>query len=115
MKAGTLRFRVTLERPITTIQNELGETVLSDDKFEAVEDVWASIRPLTSAEILRARSVGLDTTHAVGMRYFADLTSEWRIRRDTVDGTTFFHIKGQKDPEMLKREWNLECVVSTNG
>jgi SPP1 family predicted phage head-tail adaptor len=113
---GQMRFRVTLERPITTIQNELGETVLSDaNGFEAVQDVWAAIRPLTSAENLRARSVGLDTTHMIELWYFAGLDSTWRLRRDTVDGTTYFNIKGQKDPDLLKREWNLECVVSANG
>jgi SPP1 family predicted phage head-tail adaptor len=113
---GKLRFRVTLQRPITTIENELGETVLTEaNGFEDVQDVWVSIRPLTSAENLRARSVGLDSTHAVELWYFAGLTSAWRLRQDTVDGTNYYNIRSQLDPDMLKREWNLECVVSTNG
>jgi SPP1 family predicted phage head-tail adaptor len=113
MKAGLLRFRATLQRPLTQIENEIGEVVLSNDRWEDVQDAWISIRPLTSGEILRARSIGLDTTHAVGMRYVDELTNDWRIKYATTNGTVFFNIKGMKDPDMLRSEWQLECVVSS--
>ena len=118
MDIGEMRFRLTLEKPASpAVVNELGETLLSvEGDWTTVGQVWAGLRPLTSAEVIRARSAQLDTTHAVSIRYYPGLTSGWRLRKDdAIEGAVFYAIKGVTNPDTLKIEHKLDCVVTQNA
>lgn len=114
-KIGKMRFVVSLEKP-KQLANGIGEIVLAtDDKWEAVCNVHAAIKALTSEEIIRAKQVQLDTTHEITIRYRPDVKSDWRISLNTPDATTTFSIVGRTNPDLLNVWLVLKCVVTNGG
>lgn len=75
IRAGELRHRVRIERPVDTPDAVTGQAV-RDWPLEAT--VWAAIRPLSAREILARDQVQAEVTHHIVMRYRA-LSSAWRI------------------------------------
>lgn len=91
MRAGTLRHRIILERPIER-QDEGGQVI---DDFEPVTDrpIAAAIEPLGGREYFAAAQVAADVTTRIRIRFREDLVDEtWRIR----------HIVRYKAPRVIE-------------
>jgi SPP1 family predicted phage head-tail adaptor len=100
--AGQFKYRVTLQRRDTTAKNELGETV---PVMEAIADVWAVVKPLSSEEILRNAQNSLDVSHEVRLRYTDAITHADSL---LFNGRTL-EIASILDLE----EWHIEQVLLT--
>lgn len=75
LRQGDMRERVVLQRPATN-RTGLGTANLG---WEDVVEVWASIRGLSSREVLQAMQSNAIATHEVKIRYYRDLDSSWRL------------------------------------
>lgn len=98
--AGQLRHRVTVQKPVPTLSEDNGETVMVPTD---VATVWASIMPAGGNESWSADQVSPEVTHKVVTRHGSHLDgydSSWRlvfglrifevesvILRDEVSGT----------------------------
>lgn len=68
--------------------------------------VWAEIRELDSSRRLRAMKTHPDATHAVRIRYRADITAAMRV----ISGTRTFRLQGPPVDRDGRREW-LDLLV----
>jgi len=97
MRAGQLRYRVTLQEPSTTAASGFSDvaTVSAELRFEpAPSDPMQAGGPAAIAE------------HQVRMRFRSDVRADWRL---SVDGRTF-QITGYGDTDGRRRELKLVCV-----
>jgi SPP1 family predicted phage head-tail adaptor len=78
MKAGALRHRIRIERPVPT-RNEFGEEIRT---WVLVAERWASIDPLSGRELWAARQVQAETSHRIRTRHVDGVTTEMRIAHD---------------------------------
>lgn len=74
IRQGDMRERVVLQRPATN-RTGLGTANLG---WEDVAEVWASIRGLSSRELLQAMQANSIATHEVRIRYYKGIESTWR-------------------------------------
>lgn len=106
---GEFRDRITVWEPIFSTDTVTGAPLLSQHDNQG--SVWAKITPLTSREQLRAKSVQLDTTHAIRVRYAsatgfdAGMKVVWSDPR----GTHVAEITGITEPV---RRTELELAVT---
>ena len=77
MRAGTLRHRVTIQKPTEGAANSYGETV---DTWSNVCTVYASVIMQAAREAFEAGKVQPEATVEVIVRYRYDLTSEKRFK-----------------------------------
>lgn len=77
MRAGTLRHRVTIQKPTEGAANAFGETV---DTWSYVATVHASVIMQNAREAFEAGKVQPEGTVQVIVRYRSDLTSEKRFK-----------------------------------
>src|SRR5690348_10364992 len=101
MRAGNLRERVRIERPIET-QNAIGEPTTV---WELVADVSAEVLPLSGSESYFAAQRNAKVSHLVRMRYVPGITAKMRA----VYKTRLFNIVSTLDVEERSRELNLHC------
>jgi SPP1 family predicted phage head-tail adaptor len=71
--------------------------------------VWAQIEPLSARELFAARQVQATTTHQIRIRYYAGLTTKWRLLHD---GRTF-NIDSAINTNEAGIEWVLLCTEVT--
>ncbi|HEV7299253.1 MAG TPA: phage head closure protein [Tepidisphaeraceae bacterium] len=87
MNAGSLRHTLTLQRPVS-VTDAYGETTATS--WVDVMPIRAALKPTRSAENLRARLKGLETSFELTMRYSAEVTSErrflWEGKELYIDG-----------------------------
>lgn len=76
MRAGTLRHRVRIERPILAQDPNTGEVV---PDWELVATVWASVEPLSAREFIAAQATQSEITARVVMRYRNGITPDMRL------------------------------------
>ncbi|MCK2042562.1 phage head closure protein [Chromohalobacter sp. TMW 2.2308] len=80
MRAGRLRHRVTLQRPVDGAKDQYNQPT---ESFEQVATVWASVEPLRGREFFEAQQVNSEITTRIRCRYRRDLAgvevNEWRI------------------------------------
>ena len=76
MEAGKLRERVTIQRP-TMPPGPYGQDAAPT--WADVRTVWAAVRQLRAAEIVRAQQAGSETTLLVNIRYADDVTADCRL------------------------------------
>lgn len=97
MRAGQLRYRVTLQQPDATEQSG----------FADVDTVWAEMQfaPATN-EAIAAGGVTAIGTQRVRIRYRADVRASWRLTMDD----RVFQINGYGDPDGRRRELLLVCA-----
>lgn len=97
MRAGQLRYRVTLQQPDAT---ELSG-------FADVATVWAEMQfaPAPS-ETIEAGGVSAVGTQRVRIRYRSDVRASWRLTMDN----RIFQINGYGDPDGRKRELLIVCA-----
>ena len=93
---GQLRHRVELQE--RTPGDDWAE---NPEQWTTVDTTWAQIRPMRSAELVHARSMGQQSSHVVIMRQrkTIDLQSIDRI----LHGQHIYHITGVRNAEMRDR------------
>lgn len=97
---GSLRRRVTIERPVLT-PVEGGEQTVN---WIPVAHVFAEIRAMAGREDLAADALAGTVTHRVRMRYRPGVTADMRLTW----GNRHFNIRAVLDPDERKR-W-LVCI-----
>ena len=103
MRAGNLRHRVVIQRPVEE-RNDLGEVV--HRSWAEVATVWSDVHPLDGRERWLEASVRPELTHAVRLRYRGDVTSECRLLHDG----RVLRIDSVVNIEERNRELRLRCV-----
>jgi SPP1 family predicted phage head-tail adaptor len=106
MNAGSLRHRVTLQRPSGTRDSSLERTTTWTD----VATVSASIEPLAGREAFLAAQRQASTTHLVTLRHssiLAAMDASWRV----VFGDRVFTLDAPpKNVDERGRELQLLCT-----
>ncbi len=98
MRAGPLRHRITIERPIET-QAADGSIVTS---WEAFTTAWASIEPLIGREYFAQQREQASVSHKIRMRHLPGIAHKMRIAW----GTRIFEIEsvlnaGERNRELV--------------
>jgi SPP1 family predicted phage head-tail adaptor len=73
---GQMRERVTIKSP-TEVRSRSGETTLNWDTTLAT--VWASVRGLSSRDIMQAQQANVIATHRIRIRKRDDVTHTHRV------------------------------------
>ena len=112
MRAGRLRDRVRVERPVSTQRSSGAETIT----WSLVAVVWAQISPnsVRQRERLTGNMVLADMDALINMRWspiIEDVNAKWRI----VHGTTIYNIIGVSNIDMRNRELELQARVGDNN
>lgn len=107
LDAGERDKRITVQKPATTTDAN-GQAVISG--WTDVATVWASIRPISGREKLRAGAVGSTLTHTVCVLYQSKLmppltVSAWRVKY----GTRIFNIVAAFSPNEAREEIIFSC------
>ncbi len=102
MRAGTLRHKVTLQKPVDT-QNTYGEP---ESRWQTVSsNIWASVSPLRGREYLTAQQLASEIESRIVMRYRLDVTAKMKILK----GTDEYLIESIINPDERNRELELMC------
>lgn len=75
INSGQMRERVLLQQPATS-RTGLGTANIG---WEDVAEVWASVRGLSSREVLQAMQANSIATHEVRIRFYPGISATWRI------------------------------------
>jgi SPP1 family predicted phage head-tail adaptor len=107
MRAGPLRHRVVIQRPLAT-RTSYGEEQIA---WITAAEMWAQIEPITGREFLQANIANPEQILRVTLRYspaLVDWTPKWRILfRDLI-----FDIQSVRDVGLMKR---MMEVMVRNG
>lgn len=76
MEAGKLRHRVTLQRQVTTQDDNTGEMLTT---WQDVAEVWAKVEPLSVREFVQSASGQVQLSARITMRYCAVVDATMRI------------------------------------
>lgn len=85
MRAGTLRHRLTIQKPTAGTANNYGEQV---DTWSEQDIVWGEVETLQGYERERANQVHPEASVKITIRYYGDLTTAMRFKW----GTRYFAI-----------------------
>lgn len=96
MRAGTMRDRVTLMRWSPVDDARFGE----GGSWESIDTVWAGVTLVGGTEKFMNSGVQTEITHAIRMRYRADVTSKDRI----IYRTNTLELVSVVDPDGRRRE-----------
>lgn len=89
LKAGKLRHRVVIQRPVETQNSTTGATTVT---WQDVATVWAAIEPLSAREFIAAQAENSKVSTRITVRYRADLTHEMRLYHAAKD--KIYNIEG---------------------
>ncbi len=81
---GSLRHRIELQKKTATRNSYGAET----ETWVTKATVWAAVIPLSELEYFTGKLEWSEITHKIILRYYEDLTPDWRIRF----GTRIFNI-----------------------
>ena len=97
MRAGQLRYRLTLQQPSTTEASGFADvaTVAADLRFQPAP-----------SEPMQAGGPAAIASHQARIRFRSDVRASWRA---VVDGRTF-QVTGYGDPDGRQRELLLLCA-----
>lgn len=100
--SGQMRSRITVQAPVTE-QSPFGEATTS---WETVGEVWASVRGLSSREVLQAQQANAIVTHFIRLRFFPGLTHQHRIiwRERTLEISSLMERDNRTVHEVMARE-----------
>ena len=107
IRAGRLRHRVTVQRPVTS-RDSYGQDVIT---WTSAGDVWAAVEPLRGREYFDADQHTGEITTRVIIRWRSDFDtlgfdSTWRI---VFGSRTLIIIVPPIDKDYLGRSWELMC------
>lgn len=100
--SGQMRERVTIQSPVTE-QSPFGEA--TTDWVDAGE-VWASVRGLSSREVLQAQQANAIVTHVIRIRFFPGITHQHRLiwRGRTMEISSLMERETRTVHEIMARE-----------
>lgn len=100
MRAGKLRYPVSIEKPIDT-RTPSGGFIRT---WEQVSREWVDIESVSGSEFMAAQAPQAQTIYKIHLRYREDLVSSWRIR----EGTKLYEITAIL-PDSRRRRMELMC------
>lgn len=101
MRAGIIRNRITLQKPVHT-RNALQELVTTYADFITV---WASIDWGSGRRFLEAAQLNAEVQGVIRIRYREGIKPEWRIKYDD----RYFEIVSIANIQERGREIQLNC------
>src|SRR5688572_7063004 len=107
MRAGLLRDRIDLLKPIATVGDEWGKGT----NWVSEATVWAEVKPVAGAEKATPTAVQTSVSYDIRIRFVPDVTSQWRVvwRGRTLD------IVSVIDPTGRGRELEIKAVEHTSN
>lgn len=84
MRAGPLRYRVSIQKPVV-LRNDSGEVIV--DSWSEVAKVWAAIEPISGREYMASTEFRAGITTRIRIRWRADVDAACRVVAD--DGTVY--------------------------
>jgi len=75
----------------------------SNDVWNTVDTVWASIWPVSATETIAANASSMVSTHRIRMRYRKDIKANWRVKYHN----TYFNVVSILDLNMAHRELEI--------
>jgi len=124
IKAGPLNQRITIQRPIVTVDSDSGEPVVTAWEDLPVDpEVWATIETMKGLEYLASAEFRPGVTTRIRVRWRDDLTSSMRVvfrlvmRDGTVVHETVYDIQSVLPQYQSMSEVHLMCAdgVITEG
>ncbi|CAB3681775.1 hypothetical protein R8871_02552 [Paraburkholderia graminis C4D1M] len=123
IKAGPLNQRITIQRPIVTVDADSGEPVVTGwENLPVDAEVWAAIETLKGMEYLASAEFRAGVTTRIRVRWRDDLTSAMRVvfrlmRGDTVVRETVYDVQSVLPQYQSMSEVYLMCAdgVITEG
>jgi SPP1 family predicted phage head-tail adaptor len=112
MRAGTLRYRVSLQRPVR-LKDDTGEVIV--DQWAEIDRVWAAFEPVSGREYLASSDFRASVTTRIRIRWRPDVDATARVVAD--DGTVY-SIDAALPVRGLQRELHLMCstgVITEGG
>lgn len=109
MQAGRLRHRVTIEKPVTTV-NATGERVAT---WVSYGDRWASIEPMQGREYFSASQIQSSVNTRIRVRYDAGINETMRVKfvADRASGLThYYDIEAALPIKERRHEMQLMCI-----
>ena len=109
MQAGTLRHRVTIEKPIESRD----ATGAMRQLWQPVADVWASIEPVTGREFFSAAQVQSTISTKVRIRFRVGITEKMRVKHianRTPEIVNYYDIAAVIPVFEKRREMVLMCT-----
>lgn len=103
MRAGTLKKRITFQRPVEGSADALNEKAVT---WASIVTVSASVLPQTSREFYRAQQVIAEMTHLLSIRYRSGIDETLRIKF----GKRILKIVSVLNDEEGNRELLIACV-----
>lgn len=113
MRAGTIRYRISLQRPVV-IRNDTGEVIV--DQWVEFASVWAAIEPVSGREYLSSSEFRAQITTRIRIRWRPDVDATTRVV--TQDDGTVYSIDAALAVRGLTRELHLMCstgVITEGG
>ena len=105
MRAGRLRHRVTIQRPVQA----RGEWAAAKT-WATYATVWASIEPLRARETEQADRFSSEVTGTIVIRRIAGVDASMRVNWEG----RIFRIVGVVDPDYRRRELQLYVVEGSD-
>lgn len=102
MRAGLLRHRVMLQRPVQDLDPQGNPVTVWED----VGEVWAAVEPLRGREQIEAQQAFGEVTTRVRIRYRPDVRKSWRI----VWEGRVLEVRSPVDVRGMHVEWELLCA-----
>jgi len=124
IKAGPLNQRITIQRPIVTVDADSGEPVVTGwENLPVAPEVWAAIETLKGMEYLASAEFRAGVTTRIRVRWRDDLTSAMRVvfrlmRGATVVRETVYEIQSVLPQYQSMSEVHLMCgdgVITEGG
>lgn len=100
--SGQMRERVLIQAPVTE-QSPFGEATTT---WADSGEVWASVRGLSSREVLQAQQANAIVTHMIRVRFFPGLTHQHRLiwRGRTMEIASLMEREARTAHEIMARE-----------
>lgn len=99
---GALRHRVVLEEAVRTPDGGGG----ADETWQAIAELWASVRPIGGSERIAADATSGALTHDVVIRHRAGVVPAMRFRF----GTRILEIAALRDVDERRRHLRCLCL-----
>ena len=103
MRAGTLKRRVTIQRPTEGLADGLSEKAVT---WINVVTVSAEVLPQSGREFYRAQQVVAELTHVLSIRYRSGVNETLRLKL----GSRILNIVAAVNVDEAGRELLLHCV-----
>ena len=110
MFAGRLRHKVDIEQLVAGSPNQTAEGAPDESWAVYLNDIWASVEPLSGRELFSAQEHHSEVTVRVRVRYRTGITAKMRVVFESKN----YNILYVLDPEERHRELQLLCTEGLN-